>query len=519
MTQRPGRAEGFVGKPMLPPSQKFYEPKKKVRMAGGDDYFTDMAGRQVRRQDLTSQNTVPFFGRQKAVGPSLTDHSEQTLDTMTGGGSMQITKSEVAPLFNPDENVQYAHGAPNQSDFFQSRVNPGASFRNVKPFQDIKVGPGLDHGFTGGGNAGFNSGLEARDKYTEKNVDQLRVATKPKETFTYEGHQGPAMSSVTNRGIEGKFEKNLPDRYFVNTPDRYLTTVGAETAPTYRSKQMAPDVHRVHNPYVGAAGNSGVQEQPQKPLVQKDHRQQFLTPLNLTPAQASVPGNGTEAQLQGMSVYDNNRTTTQPERGGNLSVLISALAAPILDLLRPTRKETTLIPKHLGNPFPTVQNLPLLPSNVALKDPSLFSPLERGARPFKKTDDGYQMSTLTIEPNQRQTTHTAYSGGVSGGILPKPASYEANYNAFIETSRENQDRIAIGSTNLFSGEINQSTTNTKKHVPYMGSGPGALFSPPPMAQFNETRTPQSYDMLKRNEPDILDAFKANPYTHSLQSVA
>ena len=26
-------------------------------------------------------------------------------------------KSEQAPLFAPEENAQYAHGAPNQSDF------------------------------------------------------------------------------------------------------------------------------------------------------------------------------------------------------------------------------------------------------------------------------------------------------------------------------------------------------------------------------------------------------------------
>lgn len=524
-TQADRRAEPFtIPKPTaVQPSEKFYQPKKPTRPPPTEDdsaFFTDMAGRKVRRQDMTSQNTVPFFGRTKAVGPERREQTEQTMDSLTGAASLQITKSEVAPLFNPEENIQYANGAPNSSDFYQSRVNPGAAFRNVKPFQDIKVGPGLDQGFTGGGNGGYNSALDMRGTYMDKNVDELRVESKPKASFTYDGHMGPAVSGVTNRGITAPVEKHLPDRYFVNTPDRYLTTVGAETAPTFRSKQEMPEVHRVHTPYVGTAGNGGVQEPPQKGLVQKDHRQQFVKPLNLNPAHTAVEGNNLDAEQKSMTVYENNRTTTQPERSGNLHALVSAITAPITDLLRPNRKENTLEPKHLGNPAPTVQNLPLLPSNVALRAPTLYSPYDMGMRPHKAAENGgYQVTDIQIEQNQRSTTHAAYTGIASGGMFPKPTSYEADYNAVISTSRENQDRIAVGSTNLFSGDINQAVTNTRVHVPSYGGGPTALFSAPPTAQYNETRSPQSYEVLNRNEPSILEAFKKNPYTHSLSSVA
>jgi hypothetical protein len=351
-----------------------------------DEYFLDMAGRTVKRGDLTSLNTVPFFGRQKAVGPEMTSQTDQMLDSLSGGGSTYITKSEQAPLFSPGEHVQNPLGSPNNNDFFQSRVNPGTVFNNVKPFQDIKVGPGLDQGYGGGGSGGFNSGMDAREKWLPPTVNELRTVNKPKTEF--EGRiTGPPQSSVQERGVTTPMEKRLPDRHYTNAPERYFTTCVQE-GPTYRSQQMNPDVHRVHDSYVGAAGNSGVENPTQNPLVRQDHRQQFSTPLAVTPATAPVPRSNVENERSSMAVYENNRTTTAPEHAGNIQALISAITAPLTDLLRPSRKENTLVPKRLGNPAPAVQALPLLPSSTALKDPTLFSPYDLGSRPHKTTEGG-----------------------------------------------------------------------------------------------------------------------------------
>ena len=45
------------------------------------------------------------------------------------------------------DNQQYAYGAPNANDFYQSRVNPSSKMANVKPFQEEMVGPGLESRF------------------------------------------------------------------------------------------------------------------------------------------------------------------------------------------------------------------------------------------------------------------------------------------------------------------------------------------------------------------------------------
>jgi molecular chaperone DnaK len=79
---------------------------------------------------------VPFFGsnlRNQHVGSNAT---EGLLDSYTGTGSQAITKKEQSPLFEPHNNLQWANGVPNQSDFIQSRINPSARMANVKPFAE-----------------------------------------------------------------------------------------------------------------------------------------------------------------------------------------------------------------------------------------------------------------------------------------------------------------------------------------------------------------------------------------------
>ena len=92
----------------------------------------------------------------------------------------------------------WAHGSPNMSDFMQSRVNPAMKMSNVKPFVSENVGPGLNRGYTTLGSGGYNSGMESRDRWIAKSVDELRVKTNP--MVTYGGVVLGAKRAVQNRG-------------------------------------------------------------------------------------------------------------------------------------------------------------------------------------------------------------------------------------------------------------------------------------------------------------------------------
>ena len=113
----------------------------------------------------------------------------------------------------------------------------------VKPFESIHVGPGLGKGFSSEGSGGFNSGMEDRDAWLDKTVDQLRVSTNPKLEYSLDNLQGPAQSTIKNVGLQGKVEKYRPDAFFVNSQDRWLTTTGAEKA----TRMVANEVFHTSN--------------------------------------------------------------------------------------------------------------------------------------------------------------------------------------------------------------------------------------------------------------------------------
>jgi hypothetical protein len=146
--------------------------------------FESLTGNYMHTDKIQHNNMTPFFGSKTRGNAFLNDQSsDSTLDTMQGKGSEMIKKQEQAPLFKPQENMQWTHGMPNQGDFMRSRMNAPNSMNNVKPWQEVQVGPGINQGYdNNNGSGGFNSGMEHRDLYLPKNVNELRTTTNPKIT-------------------------------------------------------------------------------------------------------------------------------------------------------------------------------------------------------------------------------------------------------------------------------------------------------------------------------------------------
>jgi hypothetical protein len=125
--------------------------------------------------------------------------------------------------------------------------------------------------------------------------------------------------------------------------------------------------------------------------------------------------------------------------------------------------------------------------------------------------------------NQRDTTQAYYvgSGVSSNGIALYDAAYKQTNNQTKEIAVKS--RTAIGNTQIYSGDINMSVAkceddrqNNRMWVP------SHKHSVPPSTQVYG-RVDQPTSMLEektnndRIQPDLLNAFKQNPYTHSLQS--
>jgi hypothetical protein len=103
-----------------------------------------LTGETVKTNDFKHNNMVPFFGKSTGISPKDNLNNDSLMDNLQGMGSQHKSKEERAPLFKPEQNIHWANGAPNNTEFLLSRVNPGLRMANVKTWNEEQVGPGLN---------------------------------------------------------------------------------------------------------------------------------------------------------------------------------------------------------------------------------------------------------------------------------------------------------------------------------------------------------------------------------------
>lgn len=408
---------------------KYYNPQEqKKELEKNPNTYVSLTGERVPVSKFAHKNMQPFFGSKVKQNAVDYNSNENRLDNMVGSGSQQIRKQEQAPLFKPQENMHWAHGTPSTSDFMQSRMNSSMKMNNVKPFQEVRVGPGLDD--KGGvlGSGGYNAGMQARDKWMDKTVDDLRVANNPK--LSYGGVILPGKNPVDKRGNMGKMEKYRPDTYYINSPDRYFTTTGIEKAQTARAIEVLKNENRPETTreYYGAGDNAGGANAPYVPGQYNPSKRSVLDPniKHITNAHASNKYAPTQNDhsIQGykQSVTTNNRDITQARQPnlGVVSTIAKAVVAPLMDILRPTRKENVV-----GN-LRTYGNA----GTTEYKSGYVYNPAEKARTTIREmtendpqqynvtnqgTYGGYGYITNEQQPvsQHRDTTTTEYIGGVN----------------------------------------------------------------------------------------------------------
>ena len=490
-----------------------------------------LTGDYVDTSNFKHNNMIPFYGAKIKGQLYDANIAESILDNMTGSGSQIIKKIEQAPLFKPQENMQWANGAPNMSDFYQSRVNPGMKISNVKPFDSEYVGPGLNKGYTSEGSGGYNAGMEARNEWLPKNVDELRVVTKPKLEYSLANHEGPSYSNVKNVGIEGKIEKYRPDTFFIQTQDRWLTTTGQEKGQMLQPVQEVHDTMRnaTTRSYAGVAAPS----ERNASYVESAHEESKRIQLSATDApHCTAAGRGTyedtDNRQNNYTTYVNNRTLQrQPDtmRSG-FGRAIGAVIAPILDIMKPTRKAeyssnvrvygdagSKVASNYVNNPNDTTP--------TTIKETTLYSP--NFYINTQTEGGGYMVADQQAITNQRDST-TCSSIGNAGGYSSRwgDMSYSAAYMQTNNTTKEPSvvARTNHGNTQIYNQTMNVNVAkidtdrdNTRMWVPNnMG------YKPMVKENYGVIRSPQQYDQsmnCDRISPDLLDAFRKNPFTHSL----
>jgi len=493
-------------------------------------------GNYMDSTEFKHNNMVPFNGGKVRGQIYNNDNAEAILDTYAGTGSQMIKKIEQAPLFAPESNVQWTYGMPNQSEFYQSRVNPAMRNNMVKPFESEHVGPGLNKGYTTKGSGGFNAGMEDRDAWLPKTVDELRVATNPREEYSMLGHEGPGQSTVVNRGLIGKVEKYAPDTYFINTQDRWLTTTGAEKAPQMIPQELFKTSHR-EDTTTSFTGTPSAQLKTASyvPKVSKSPRRPELATNDIGHSSAGDRGaqqENIDKRAKSHTNFKNNRSENcQPTtiRSG-FSRAIGAVIAPILDILRGSRKEEYACNTRIygnfnsevpGNYVQTNGDVP----NVTIRETTLFTP--NGYINNQTEGGGYETAEHQPIHNQRDSTTDCSFYSASGGSGTKHGNrtYEADYRSTTNVLKEQtlRGRTNHGNSSIFTGASAQGTVSASKLESDQENNrvqtPATLvYNGPSVETFGKINVPQYNNQCigcERINPDILTAFKENPYTHSL----
>jgi hypothetical protein len=517
-------------------NQNRYEEKERagVQVDNNIQQFYSLTGNYMNTKEFEHNNMVPFNGRKPRGQVYNNNNAETILDNYVGSGSQVIKKIEQAPLFSPQENVQWTYGMPDMSDFYQSRQNPVNKNHMVKPFESIQVGPGLDKGYSSSGSLGFNAGMEARDKWLPKTVDELRIATNPKQEYDLNGLQGPAQSAIKNVGLEGKVEKYRPDTFFINTQDRWLTTTGAEKAgqlvPEYIVK---PSTRNETATYQHGTPNATLKTASYVPTTHEASKRIQLEGFNVghSSATKSAPlqHESQEKHHKSHTNYENNRSiNTQPQTfGSGFSSAIGSVIAPILDILKPSRKEEyTCNMRVFGNmtgevPSGYVFNTEDSP-NTTIKETTLYQPNTYIGN--QNENAGYLVSEHQPITNQRDTLNHDSLMGASAKYGVR--QYDSVYR---QTNNEAKEKTIIARTNLGNAKHFNSQMNVTMSKSDCDRENNRLWAPQAVIQSGPSL--QTYGKVNSTMPqygeesqgcqrisgDILKAFKENPYTHSLSS--
>lgn len=495
---------------------------------GEDKSFKNLAGEKIKYDDINHNNMNLYYGSKTNGADSI--NTTSILDSYTGQGAYDIKKEEIATMFKPEDNAQNVYGNQNQNEFFQSRVNASHHRANDKPWQEIKVAPGLgkqydDNVIT----SGFNNYNESRDMWMPKGVDELRTSNNPKNVYCLHDHMGPAIKPVQNRGNHGKIVKKTPDTYFVNKDN--LGMIAGTSGPnmhTAGSHQMLTNENRDNTSveYYGTRINQNGASYSKQNYLDSNKQQLEGTPIVNRVDNETNPTSDQNYGKSSYNTHNNNRNTTKTSHYGGMASTVSSIIQPILNGLRHSKKEnmTTSLQStgNIGLNSVTAHSI-RNKQEVSTTNREMYeNELNMNHLNVQKQQDSAYMNVNPVlnatQRNSMNQTEVGPAASHSSGNM----SYVAQYN------QENSDRVyasdvqSNGNMSLFNNKIvaqmnSKECENNRSTPVYMSKA--TSYQHPVDALGSVTSAPQNYQEINNSQIDgsLLDAFKSNPYTKPLNS--
>jgi hypothetical protein len=515
--------------------------EKKPNYFDNDVITSSLSGQAINSSDFTHNNMQPFFGGRVRQNVDV-DANTGRLDRYTGSGSTDIRKKEVEQMFdNTQTPFGNVFGLEDASDFVQDRINTPRNRAGERPFEPVKVAPGVGEGFSSTGKGGFQQ-IEVNELMMKnmKKTDDLRVETNPKLSYSMPVVQG-ARFVANSAESAGEVRKYRPDGFFIDKEGKLVGAAGPAdiTKEANRPIQIMADVTRPDTS-VYYSGPGGSQEFGSNYVVgsyRKPTANQFGG-AGYRNADASQYSSSPDDDY-GKSSYEarpNERSyTTDRVVGLNLSPAeAGAVTTHFEDESRPTRRgETIGNIAQAANATGYASSAPALtvwdPSDIA-RTTVREGTIHNDRFGIMAVADGPTRLTVYDPDDIARPTQKAQISAKSDYIGGPKAAHErfmshgSAYNMRLNESKEKSIRrpkLAGGNISLFKGE-ELNVTSKKLDIDIKNDralavnrsidlGPGSADIGRP-----KYRAPPMFDQtIERNGREIIEPTQNNPLMQSL----
>jgi hypothetical protein len=415
----------------------------------GDDYNVEskmiksLSGMNIPLTDFKHGNMQHFLT--KGVTQNTENLNGLNKNMGYASGDVFIKKQEVENFFDPQANVY--NNQIKDANFILERTAKSKIQNNFNPVQSVKVGPGLNKGYTSEGSGGFQQA--DTNLYTiPKTKDQLRVVTNERSSI-FNLPMKP-KNGIEQRGMLGEVNKNLPERAFQQTEDNWFKGVSYLKKETERPVEIIKDTSRIdtHIEYNGAAKYQDYYSS------QKD-----------------------DYGRSKIIVYDNERNLTQVETPvANFSSVIKAMIAPVTDALKISFKEYFVDnPRLNGNAAPQIPEKATLydPVNHVMKTTVKETTIhESDVLNLSGQEESYSALYDTAKTTVKETTvHEGNGGVLTGADETYSALYDTAKTTVKETTLQENDLLNLtGAEESYSALYDTTKTTVKETTIHEGNG-------------------------------------------------
>lgn len=424
--------------------------------------YSQSLGAFVKSDDFLTNDqgitTVPFISGNNSQAPINYD-DVSTLEAHNGGNNAKYYggKRETSLLFQPTPEDIYGNKF-NGPLADQNRYIPGQHRSGELPFEQERIQP-IDE------KSELNREIDLAIAKT-RSIDTLRTLTNQKHTYEGRVIEG---EHINRRGVQAVVDKNAPYRDYKNSPERYFTTATDVKASTVRSKEILPFTNRqyLNRTLLGhARPQEGKTAEEKRPEVFKGLKQQLgvQTERNVV---GEVPGNIDHERL-GYEAYPNERdVTVERTYEGNVKTYIPEYELGLQDPVRKTKKETTIELNHNG-----------IAGTSVSQDVSRQAELNSDVNPTK------EIIAQGREPTLSNVKLWNGKDTVNVDIKKLDSDYMTQYQTgltkvYTKLSKDNSCELTRDKFQLDDADL----------------------------------------LIEQINPDLLNPFRENPYTHSLASAS